>query len=104
VAKLPKGLYQRGSIFWTKVYQHGRPIYQSTGTSNLTEASGLGREEGVEQLVHVLETRGPQGIRRQLLDRGSCARCRGPLGQDGQVGSRTREHHDQALGASQAVP
>jgi integrase len=41
MAKLPKGLYQRGSIFWTKVYQHGRPIYQSTGTSNLTEAKRI---------------------------------------------------------------
>jgi len=39
--KLPKGLYPRGSIFWTKVYQHGRPIYQSTGTSNLTEAKRI---------------------------------------------------------------
>jgi integrase len=41
MARLPKGLYQRGSIFWTKVYQHGRPIYQSTGTSNLTEAKRI---------------------------------------------------------------
>ena len=41
MANLPKGLYQRGSIFWTKVYQHGRPIYQSTGTSNLTEAKRI---------------------------------------------------------------
>jgi len=41
MAKLPKGLYQRGNIFWTKVYQHGRPIYQSTGTSNLTEAKRI---------------------------------------------------------------
>ena len=41
MAKLPKGLYQRGSIFWTKVYQHGRPIYQSTGTSNVTEAKRI---------------------------------------------------------------
>ena len=41
MAKLPKGLYQRGSIFWTKVYQHGRPIYQSTSTSNLTEAKRI---------------------------------------------------------------
>ena len=41
MAKLPKGLYQRGSIFWTKVYQHGQPIYQSTGTSNLTEAKRI---------------------------------------------------------------
>jgi hypothetical protein len=39
MAKLPKGLYQRGSIFWTKVYQHGQPIYQSTSTSNVTEAT-----------------------------------------------------------------
>jgi hypothetical protein len=41
MAKLPKGLYQRGSTFWTKVYQHGRPIYQSTSTSNLTEAKRI---------------------------------------------------------------
>jgi integrase len=41
MANLPKGLYQRGNIFWTKVYQHGRPIYQSTGTSNLTEAKRI---------------------------------------------------------------
>jgi len=27
--------------FWTKVYQHGRPIYQSTGTSNVTEAKRI---------------------------------------------------------------
>jgi integrase len=41
VAKFPKGLYLRGNVFWTKVYQHGRPIYQSTGTGNLTEAKGI---------------------------------------------------------------
>jgi len=46
VAKLPKGLYQRGSIFWTKVYQHGRPLYQGTGTSNLTEAKRIRSIQG----------------------------------------------------------
>src|SRR4029453_676482 len=41
VAKLPKGLYQRGSIFWTKVYQHGKAIYESTRTDNLTKAKAI---------------------------------------------------------------
>lgn len=41
MAKLPKGLYQRGNIYWTKVYQNGKPIYDSTHASNLTEAKRI---------------------------------------------------------------
>jgi len=62
-------IYRRGSIWWIKVYRHGRPFRESSGSKNYRDAERLLKRRQGEIVTGRFAGLGPERIRvRDLLE------------------------------------